>query len=109
MFSVANILNAETHRYGWDPSARKIGDLNGDGVDDLLVVMDGGECICTASQKGSSEVVGGAVIVLGRRDIGDEQMINSESAGRAHFSSAYSLCRAASGSACGGSKWRRPA
>ena len=79
-FSVANILDAQT-KFVRQPSARKMGDLNGDGIDDFAVVYEGGDCDCTGSDKGSLTVDGGVAVILGRFDLGEESTVNRGSTG----------------------------
>lgn len=57
------------------PSAAN--DLDGDGVDDLLLSFGGGQCSeCTATDRGYMEVTGGAVVVFGSADLASDGRID---------------------------------
>ena len=55
-----------------EASGRWAGDVNADGIEDLLINMDGDYCFsCSANDKAFMDVIGGAILVLGRPDIAE--------------------------------------
>ena len=47
------------------------GDFDGDGFDDMLVSLDGGDCTdCTATERSNRDRIGGAVVIFGGPEVG---------------------------------------
>lgn len=56
----------------------RAGDVDGDGIDDLLLSFKGGNCFgCTATDRGYDEYTGGAVVIYGGQDIAADGLFDS--------------------------------
>lgn len=81
-FAVGNLLRAGSRFQERAPLARFAGDVNADGIDDLMMVFEGGECFdCTVSERFSFRTTGGVAVVFGNQDLGSKQIITSDSPG----------------------------
>lgn len=59
-------FSVEAETFTGEVTSSPAGDVDGDGVDDLLISYAGGRChACTASTKGALEAKGGAVVLFG--------------------------------------------
>lgn len=84
-FNVEHMLETG-YTFGPFTSLRAAGDINRDGVNDLLIQIAGAQCnFCTSSEKEISRTESGVAIVFGRTDIGDASSINEESPGVVTF------------------------
>lgn len=56
-----------------------IGDVNGDGLDDVLISFDGGDCqLCTATDRDNNDTTGGGLILYGGTDVGGRGTFDPE-------------------------------